>query len=113
VAHELTIGKLLDVSKQLTGSNANIHWASVDFLNQHKVQTWSDMPTWIPDDEEGAGFSRVDVSKAIAAELKFRPLEPTVRDTLAWARRRPASHEWQAGLTAEREAEVLAALVSG
>jgi 2'-hydroxyisoflavone reductase len=35
--YELTIGKLLDVSKQLTGSNANIHWARIDFLNQHKV----------------------------------------------------------------------------
>jgi 2'-hydroxyisoflavone reductase len=109
--YELTIGKLLDVSRQLTGSNANIYWASVEFLNQHKVQAWSDMPTWIPDDEEGVGFSRVNVAKAIAAGLKFRPLEQTVRDTLAWAQRRPANHEWRAGLTAEREADVLADLV--
>jgi 2'-hydroxyisoflavone reductase len=109
--YELTIGKLLDVSRKLTGTNANIHWASLHFLNQHKVQPWSDMPTWIPDDEEGVGFSRVDVSKAIAAGLKFRPLEQTVRDTLAWAQRRPANHEWRAGLTAEREAKVLADLI--
>jgi 2'-hydroxyisoflavone reductase len=109
--YELTIGKLLDVSRQWTGSNANIHWASVEFLNQHKVQAWSDMPTWIPDDEEGVGFSRVNVAKAIAAGLKFRPLEQTVRDTLAWAQRRPAKHEWRAGLTAEREADVLADLI--
>jgi 2'-hydroxyisoflavone reductase len=109
--YELTIGKLLDVSRQWTGSNANIHWASVEFLNQHKVQAWSDMPTWIPDDEEGVGFSRVNVSKAIAGGLKFRPLEQTVRDTLAWAQRRPANHEWRAGLTAEREADVLADLI--
>ena len=108
--YELNIGKLLDVSKQVTGSNANIHWASVDFLNQHKVEAWSDMPTWVPDDEEGVGFSRVDVSKAIEAGLRFRPLEETVRDTLAWAQTRPADHEWRAGLTAEREAQVLAAL---
>ena len=81
--YELTIGKLLDVSSQLTGSKANIHWASGEFLNQHQVQAWSDMPTWIPDNEEDVGFSRVDVSKAIAAGLKFRPLEQTVRDTLA------------------------------
>ena len=69
------------------------------------------MPTWIPDDEEGVGFSRVNVAKAIAAGLKFRPLEQTVRDTLAWAQRRPANHEWRAGLTAEREADVLADLI--
>ena len=108
--YELTIGELLEVSKQITGSNAAFKWASVDFLNQHKVESWSDMPTWVPDDEEGVGFSRMDVSKAIAAGLTFRPLEETVRDTLEWAQSRPADHPWRAGLTAEREAEVLAAL---
>jgi 2'-hydroxyisoflavone reductase len=108
--YELTIGQLIEVSKQISGSDANIHWASVDFLNQHKVEAWSDMPTWVPGDEEGVGFSRVDVSKAIEAGLRFRPLEETVRDTLAWAQTRPADHEWRAGLTTEREAQVLAAL---
>jgi 2'-hydroxyisoflavone reductase len=108
--YELTIGQLIEISKQVSGSDANIRWASVEFLNQQNVQPWSDMPTWIPDDEEGVGFSRVDVSKAINAGLKFRPLEETVRDTLAWAQTRPADHEWRAGLTAEREAQVLAAL---
>jgi 2'-hydroxyisoflavone reductase len=105
--YELTLGKLLEVSKQLSGSDANIRWASVDSLNQNKVEAWSDMPVWVPDDAEGAGFSRVDVSKAIRAGLRFRPLEETVRDTLAWASTRPADHEWRAGLTAEREAQVL------
>jgi 2'-hydroxyisoflavone reductase len=108
--YELTIGKLLEVSKQVSDSEANIRWGSLEFLKQHKVEPWSDMPTWIPDDEEGLGFSRIDVSKAIAAGLKFRPLEETVRDTLAWAQTRPADHKWRAGLTAEREAQVLAAL---
>ena len=105
--YPLTIGRLLEVSKQVSGSNANVRWASLEFLNQNKVEPWSDMPTWIPDDEEGAGFARVDVSKATAAGLKFRPLEETVRDTLAWAQTRPADHEWRAGLKAEREAELL------
>jgi 2'-hydroxyisoflavone reductase len=109
-AYELTIGKLLEVSKQVTDSDANFRWASVEFLNRHKVEAWSDMPTWVPEDEEGVGFSRVDVSKSIAAGLKFRPLEETVRDTLAWAQTRAADHQWRAGLTAEREAEILAAL---
>ena len=108
--YELSIGKLLEVSKQVSNSNADFKWASVDVLNQNKVEAWSDMPTWVPDDEEGVGFSRIDVSKAIGAGLRFRPLEETVRDTLAWAQTRPADHEWRAGLTAEREAQVLAAL---
>jgi 2'-hydroxyisoflavone reductase len=108
--YELTLGNLLQVSKQISGSDANFRWASVDFLNQNKVEAWSDMPAWIPDTEEDTGFARVDISKAIQAGLRFRPLEETLRDTLEWAKTRPADHEWKAGLTAEREAEVLAAL---
>jgi 2'-hydroxyisoflavone reductase len=108
--YELTLGKLLEVSKQVSGSDANFRWASVDFLNRHKVEAWSDMPVWVPDDEEGAGFSRVDVSRAVDAGLTFRSLEETVRDTLEWANTRPSEHQWRAGLTAEKEQELLAAL---
>jgi 2'-hydroxyisoflavone reductase len=108
--YALTLGRLLEVSKQVSGSDAAFHWASVDFLNQNNVEPWSDMPVWVPDDEENAGFSRVDVSKAIAAGLRFRPLEETVRDTLEWAQTRPAEHVWRARLAPEREAQALAAL---
>jgi 2'-hydroxyisoflavone reductase len=106
-AYELTLGAMLEACKQVSGSNATFTWASVEFLKQNNVAEWSDMPTWIPDNAESAGFSRVDVSKAIKAGLKFRPLEDTVRDTIAWANTRPADHEWRAGLKAEREQELL------
>src|SRR5215212_113577 len=108
--YELTLVRLLETSKQVSGSEANLRWASLEFLNQNKVEAWSDMPTWIPDDADGLGFARIDVSKATEAGLKFRPLEETVRDTLAWAKTRPADHEWRAGLKAEREQELLALL---
>jgi 2'-hydroxyisoflavone reductase len=108
--YELTIGKLLEVSKQVSGSDARFNWASPEFLQQNNVQPWSDMPVWLPDNEEYAGFSRFDISKAIRAGLKFRPLEETVRDTLEWAQTRPADHEWRAGLKAEREQELLTLL---
>src|ERR1043165_4902990 len=91
--YPLTIGKLLEVSKQVSGSNANFKWASAEFLKQHKIEPWSDMPTWIPDDKEGIGASHVDISKAISAGLKFRPLEETVHDTLEWAKTFPPGHE--------------------
>src|SRR5215208_220664 len=108
--YELTMGKILEVSKQLSNSDANLRWASVEFLNENKIEPWSDMPAWIPDDEEGVGFARVDISKAIQEGLTFRPLEETVRDTVEWAKTRPMDHEWRAGLTAEREDEELAKL---
>ena len=106
-AGSLTFGELLETCKQVSGSEANIQWASAEFLAQNKVAPWSDLPAWLPDDGEDAGFAHVDVSKAIAAGLTFRPLAETVRDTLAWAAARPADHEWRAGLTPERERELL------
>ena len=108
--YELTFGAMLETCKRVSESNANIQWASVDFLKQNKVEEWSDMPVWVPDNEENVGFSRFDVSKGIKAGMKFRPLEETVRDTLAWANTRPAEHEWRAGLKSEREQELLSLL---
>ena len=79
----------------------------MEFLNQNNVAPWSDLPVWIPDTSEEAGFSRFDVSKAIQAGLTFRPLEEIVRDTIDWAKTRPAEYEWRAGLKPEREQELL------
>ena len=108
--HELSLGEMLDACKRVTGSVAAFHWTSVEFLKEHEVEPWSDMPVWIPDTEEDAGFSRVDVSKAISAGLKFRPLEDTIRDTIAWADMRSKDHEWRAGLNPAKERILLALL---
>ena len=80
-------------------------------MKEHKVEPWSDLPVWIPESETGMeGFSRVDVSKANNAGLKFRPLEETIRDTIAWAETRPEDHEWRAGLNPGKERILLTLL---
>jgi 2'-hydroxyisoflavone reductase len=107
---ELRMGEFLDVCKLVSGSMATFHWASAEFLKEHEVEPWSDMPAWIPDTQEDAGFSRVDVSRAIHAGLKFRPLEDTVRDTIQWAETRPENHEWRAGLNPTKETILLSLL---
>lgn len=107
---ELMMGEFLDACKRVSGSVAAFHWASVEFLQEHEVAPWSDMPVWIPDTKEEAGFSRLDVSKAIKAGLKFRPLEETIRDTIAWAETRPADHQWRAGLDPTKEKILLTLL---
>lgn len=105
--HELSFGTLLETCKQVSGSDARFHWASPVFMDQHKVAPWSDMPAYLPDTGEDAGFARVSIAKALAAGLNFRPLEQTVADTIAWASTRPTDYVWKAGLTAERETELL------
>lgn len=86
-------------------------WVPASFLEEQKVNPWSDMPVWIPPAGEYAGFGSRSNKKAIAAGLTFRPLADTARATLEWADARPAERKakLRAGLTAEREAEVLAA----
>ena len=104
---KLTLGELLETSQQVSGSETNFRWAPIEFLNENNVVPWSDLPVWVPDSGESAGFAQVNVSKALNAGLRFRPLEDTVRDTLEWASTRPAEHEWLAGLDQERERELL------
>ena len=105
--YELSLGSLLDACKTVSRSDAVFKWAPVEFLTENKVEPWSDLPVWIPDTPADAGFSRVDISKAVAAGLTFRPLNATIRDTLAWAQTRPADHPWRAGLTPQREQDLL------
>jgi 2'-hydroxyisoflavone reductase len=105
--HSLSFGRLLDTCKLIGNSDAKFKWAPLEFLNQNEIAPWSDMPAWLPDSGEDAGFARVDISKALNAGLKFLSLEETVHDTLEWANSRPADHEWKAGLKAEREKELL------
>ena len=103
----LALGTLVETCKQVSGSDANFKWASVEFLNENNVAPWSDMPAWLPDTEEEKGFSRVDVSKAMHAGLVLSPLEETIKDTIAWAFEIPADHEWKAGLGEAKEKELI------
>ena len=86
-------------------------WVDAGFLADQKVRPWGDMPTWMPPGPENQGWSRFSIAKALAKGLTFRPLADTARDTLAWAKTRPAERQatMRAGLKPEREAEVLAA----
>lgn len=105
--YDLSLGELLETCKKVSNSAAKFIWAPVDFLAKHKVEAWSDLPVWVPDTPADAGFSRVNISKAMAAGLRFRGLDETIRATIAWAQTRPSGYTWRAGLAAEREMELL------
>jgi 2'-hydroxyisoflavone reductase len=69
------------------------------------------MPVWVNAVGEEAGFALTSARRALDAGLTIRPLSDTVRDTLAWHLSRPAEQQakLKAGITPEREREVLAA----
>lgn len=103
-----TLGEIFEASQRISGSDATVTWVSEEFLLANEVAPWGQMPLWVGDSPEYAGFSYFDTSAAMAHGLTFRPLEQTVRATLDWAATRPADHQWRAGITREREAELLA-----
>jgi 2'-hydroxyisoflavone reductase len=93
-------------------AGGDVAWVPDEFLREHEVGQWMELPLWIPDEP---GIQETDVSRAIAAGLTFRPHAETVRDTAEW----DAAHGAEvaptltgvsgAGLAPERERELLAA----
>ena len=108
----VTMGQWLDACKAASGRDARLVWVSESFLLERNVAPWAELPLWMPEsNREVAGFFTFDNRKATVLDepyaLKFRPVIDTVRDTLAWDATRPADHAWRAGLSREREAELL------
>jgi len=101
----LPLGRLLDAARDISSSDARFTWVDEPFLIAQGVAPFIEMPLWVP--AEAEGFNNFAIDRALAAGLTFRPVEETIRDTLAWLATRPADHEWRAGLSAEREAELL------
>ncbi len=110
-ATPLTIGGMLEGIKTVLGSKATFTWVPAKFLEAQKVSPWSDMPVWVPPTGEDGGLGAVSIQRALDKGLTFRPLAETARDTLAWFKAQPkeGQEKLKAGLTKEREAQVLTA----
>jgi 2'-hydroxyisoflavone reductase len=99
--------RLLAACKRVSGSDADVTWVPSEDLVAAGVGEWMELPLWIAA-PEFAAMQQADVSKARAEGLAFRPLEETIRDTLAWDRSREGPRAEGVGLTPERERELLA-----
>lgn len=103
------------VERRVTGvfnaTNEGVEWSALlagadvtfvpdEFLLESDVEPWTELPLWLPGPEY-AGLT--DVSRALAAGVRFRPVAETIRGAAA----APAVEG--VGLTPEREAELLAA----
>ena len=107
IGSPLSMAEMVHGIRAATSSEVEFTWVPTSFLMQHDVQSYSDLPIWIPGDP----LSSVDNSLAMESGLTFRPLAVTAGDTLAWHRTRPAEAqaELKFGLKPDREKEVLAA----
>lgn len=102
-----TLGDVLDASARVANVRPEIAWADEAFLERNEVGEWIEMPLWISKKSELPGMTNINIDRARNAGLAIRPLENTVRDTLRWAASRPKGYAWRAGLTHEREADIL------
>jgi 2'-hydroxyisoflavone reductase len=107
-AGPLGIGGMLDGMKEALHADGKFTWVPADFLTEQKVEAWSDMPVWTG---EESGMARTSISRALGKGLTFRPLAETTGDTLTWFKTLPAERQGKlrAGLSSEREKEVLTA----
>jgi 2'-hydroxyisoflavone reductase len=108
-----TMGELVDTCALATGAGATAVWVDEGFLFSQGVQPWAELPYWIPDTPDTAGFWAVSGASAKAAGLRTRLVGDSVRDTWAWLRsggevqRSPGLPPF--GLAEEKEQQVLAA----
>jgi len=96
---------LADVLAAARPSGADIVWVPWEFLEREGVQPWTDLPAWLP--APMTAMLAADGTKAAAAGLRHRPLDAVVADIAAWDRTRNGA-PLRAGLSREREAELLA-----
>jgi 2'-hydroxyisoflavone reductase len=106
----MTMAEMLYGIRAVTTSDVSFTWVAADFLRQHDVGAWMEMPVWVYPGPDTRGFMDWDCSKAIAAGLEFRPLADTARDTLAWWKARgDDAPPLRTGLAPDKEARILAA----
>jgi len=112
----VTMGSVLDTSKRVTGSDTKFTWATPEFLEAQgligkDLFAPSGFPLWTPTNSAYWAMPLISPARAIKKGLKFRSLEATIRDTLAWQATRPAeSQTLRTGLKPEQEAAALAKL---
>ncbi len=110
-ASRFTVGEMLESTRAALGSRATFTHVTSAFLREQQINPWSDLPVWAPAEGELAGMTARSIARALAAGLTFRPFADTVKATMAFYEQQTDERKAQlrAGLTAEREARVLAA----
>jgi 2'-hydroxyisoflavone reductase len=88
-------------------------WADAAFIQSNGLMEKGEVPIWLPPTGPLAGALLVSSARAVKQGLRLRDLDTTVRDTLDWYKKRPADQQkLAAGLTPEREAELLKLLAA-
>lgn len=110
-ANGRSMAELLYGIAAVTSAPLSWTWVPLEFLSQHRIRPYAEMPVWRPPTPGYEGFARFDLTREVAAGLTYRTLADTAQATLDFHRSRTAERQakLRSGITEEREAEVLRA----
>jgi 2'-hydroxyisoflavone reductase len=103
----MTWGRLIDACRAASASASTPIWLPPEFVAKHEVS----FPIWAPAVGDTRGFHTWKPDRAVAAGLRFRAIDETVKETLAWflEQEKVPDGRTRLALAAEDEARVLAA----
>lgn len=112
VGPRTTFAEWLALSREIAGHGGEVVAASGDRLTELGVAEWAgpdSLPLWIVDPTWSAFLDRSNAA-AVQEGLELRSPRDLLADLLAWERESGLDRERRAGLGADREREVVAAL---
>jgi nucleoside-diphosphate-sugar epimerase len=105
-ATALTMQEVIETAVEVAAVGTELVWVAERFLLGHGIQVETDLPLWVPGPDY-AGYMTFDPTNAIADGLTYRPLSDTITATLDWDATLPPNRRLEAGITADRERELL------
>ena len=104
----LTMRTLLETCKSSLKSNVKLIWVGDSFFEKGELRDWSVLPLCIPDtDSHMFGFFQINCDKAYSSGLNLTPVNETIVRTYEWSQSRADDYEWIAGMSKERESEII------
>lgn len=107
----ITLPDIIRAAGECTDIQQTLLYPSDTFFEEQGIAPWSQMPVWIPSTmTDYKGFSSISAQKAIAQGLTFRSPADTVRALYEWDKNRDPSVAMRAGISREREHELITIL---
>jgi 2'-hydroxyisoflavone reductase len=111
---DITWGAFLEAARDAAGApGTTLRWTDPQLVSDAVPESWGVLPLWPAPLEDMAAVFQLGVEKALAAGLRIRQLEHTMRDTWTWLRDTDDLGDWRkevqvTGLDPEVEARLLA-----
>jgi len=106
-AMPLSVCEMLGGIRGTLSTPVKLTWVPLEWLSERKVEMWSSRVLYMPPDGSNAGTARMNVDKARAKGLTWRPLAVTAAETLAWHKTRSANRQASLISNMKREHEIL------